>query len=384
MAAVEMTGIEKSFGPSVALADFSVSIGSGELVCLLGPSGCGKTTALRILAGFERPDRGTVVVGGKDVSDDPPERRRFGMVFQDYSLFPNLTARQNIEFGLKVQKRPATERAEVVERMVAVTALDAHADKYPHQMSGGQKQRVALARAIATSPRVLLLDEPLSALDAKVRETLRDEIRRLQQEIGVTTVFVTHDQDEALAVADRVGVMSNGRLEQLAPPRELYLNPANAFVAGFIGTVNRVDAVGQSDGRWRVLGRVLAGSRPGHEGVEEVAAVRPEQVAVDPDGPATVVGVSFLGPITRVTVDDPQVGQVLADVISADAADLRPGQHVTGIGADSEGKQEIAAEAFARADMTVTDALTQARLRGRNADDLLGEVLKRVPVPIEG
>ena len=325
MAAVEMTGIEKSFGPSVALADFSVSIGSGELVCLLGPSGCGKTTALRILAGFERPDRGTVVVGGKDVSDDPPERRRFGMVFQDYSLFPNLTARQNIEFGLKVQKRPATERAEVVERMVAVTALDAHADKYPHQMSGGQKQRVALARAIATSPRVLLLDEPLSALDAKVRETLRDEIRRLQQEIGVTTVFVTHDQHEALAVADRVGVMSNGRLEQLAPPRELYLNPANAFVAGFIGTVNRVDAVGQSDGRWRVLGRVLAGSRPGHEGVEEVAAVRPEQVAVDPDGPATVVGLSFLGPITRVTVDDPQVGQVLADVISADAADLRPG-----------------------------------------------------------
>jgi len=136
---------------------------------------------------------------------------------------------------------------------------------------------------------------------------------------------VTHDQHEALAVADRVGVMSNGRLEQLAPPRELYLNPANAFVAGFIGTVNRVDAVGQSDGRWRVLGRVLAGSRPGHEGVEEVAAVRPEQVAVDPDGPATVVGVSFLGPITRVTVDDPQVGQVLADVISADAADLRPG-----------------------------------------------------------
>jgi putative spermidine/putrescine transport system ATP-binding protein len=328
MAAVEMTGIEKSFGPSVALSDFSVSIESGELVCLLGPSGCGKTTALRILAGFERPDRGSVVVGGRDVSDDPPERRRFGMVFQDYSLFPNLTARQNIEFGLKVQRRPAAERTDVVDRMIAVTALDEHADKYPHQMSGGQKQRVALARAIATSPRVLLLDEPLSALDAKVRETLRDEIRRLQQEIGVTTVFVTHDQHEALAVSDRVGVMSNGRLEQLAPPRELYLNPANAFVAGFIGTVNRIDAIGQPDGRWRVLGRLLDGTHASHSGAEEVAAIRPEQVAVDLDGPGTVVSVSFLGPITRVIVDDPDAGHVIADLISADAADLRPGAAV--------------------------------------------------------
>ncbi len=328
MATVEMTGIEKSFGPSTALADFTVSIESGELVCLLGPSGCGKTTALRILAGFERADRGTVVVGGRDVSDDPPERRRFGMVFQDYSLFPNLTARQNIEFGLKVRKRPAAERADVVDRMIAVTALDSHADKYPHQMSGGQKQRVALARAIATTPKVLLLDEPLSALDAKVRETLRDEIRRLQQEIGVTTVFVTHDQHEALAVADRVGVMSNGRLEQLAPPRELYLNPANAFVAGFIGTVNRVEAIGQPDGRWRVLGRTLDGTHAGHAGAVEVAAVRPEQVAVDDDGPAAVRSVSFLGPITRIIVDDPQVGQVIADVLSADAAGLSAGQSV--------------------------------------------------------
>jgi len=330
VATVDLIGIKKAFGPSVALADFSLSIASGELVCLLGPSGCGKTTALRILAGFERPDAGQVVVEGRDLSNDPPEKRQFGMVFQDYSLFPNMTARENIDFGLKVQKRPAAERTQIIDRMIEVTALQEHADKYPHQMSGGQKQRVALARAIATSPKVLLLDEPLSALDAKVRETLRDEIRRLQLEIGVTTVFVTHDQHEALAIADRVGVMSNGRLEQLAPPRELYENPANAFVASFIGTVNKMPAAGLDDGRWQVLGRAVPGSRPATGGSSDIAAIRPEQVAVDPaeDGPAVVESVSFLGPITRVIVDDEGHGRVFADIISADAAGLSPSQRV--------------------------------------------------------
>ncbi len=330
MATVDMVGIKKAFGPSVALEDFSLSIASGELVCLLGPSGCGKTTALRILAGFERPDAGSVVVEGRDLSNDPPEKRQFGMVFQDYSLFPNMTARQNIDFGLKVQKRPAAERSEIIERMIEVTALQTQVDKYPHQMSGGQKQRVALARAIATSPKVLLLDEPLSALDAKVRETLRDEIRRLQLEIGVTTVFVTHDQHEALAIADRVGVMSNGRLEQLAPPRELYENPANAFVASFIGTVNKMAAVGGSDGRWQVLGRSVQGSETGAQGRTNIAAVRPEQVAVhpDPDGRGSVQSVSFLGPMTRVIIDDADQGRVFADIISADAAGLAAGMSV--------------------------------------------------------
>jgi putative spermidine/putrescine transport system ATP-binding protein len=326
VATVDMTGIRKAFGPSVALEDFSLSIASGELVCLLGPSGCGKTTALRILAGFERPDGGTVVVEGRDLSNDPPEKRQFGMVFQDYSLFPNMTARQNIDFGLKVQKRPAAERASIIDRMIEVTALQAHADKFPHQMSGGQKQRVALARAIATSPKVLLLDEPLSALDAKVRETLRDEIRRLQLEIGVTTVFVTHDQHEALAIADRVGVMSAGRLEQLAPPRELYESPANAFVASFIGTVNKMAAVGQDDGRWLVLGRSVPGGSHGSAGATNVAAVRPEQVAVDisTEGSGIVESVSFLGPMTRVIIEDSLHGRVVADIISADAAGLAP------------------------------------------------------------
>jgi len=330
VATVDMSGIRKTFGPSVALEDFSLAIKSGELVCLLGPSGCGKTTALRILAGFERPDAGSVVVEGRDLSNDPPEKRQFGMVFQDYSLFPNMTARQNIDFGLKVQKRPAPERKEIIDRMIAVTALEPHADKFPHQMSGGQKQRVALARAIATSPKVLLLDEPLSALDAKVRETLRDEIRRLQLEIGVTTVFVTHDQHEALAIADRVGVMSAGRLEQLAPPRELYEHPANAFVASFIGTVNRVAATGIEDGRWRVLGRSVAGSAMSTVGATDVAAVRPEQIAVDStqDGAGIVESVSFLGPITRVIIDDESHGRVFADIISSDAAGLHQADRV--------------------------------------------------------
>jgi putative spermidine/putrescine transport system ATP-binding protein len=325
-----MIGIKKAFGESVALEDFTLSVASGELVCLLGPSGCGKTTALRILAGFEKTDRGTVRVEGRDVVNDPPEKRQFGMVFQDYSLFPNLTARQNIDFGLKVQKRPAAERAQIIDRMIEVTRLQEHADKYPHQMSGGQKQRVALARAIATSPKVLLLDEPLSALDAKVRETLRDEIRRLQLEIGVTTVFVTHDQHEALAIADRVGVMSSGRLEQLAPPRELYENPVNAFVAGFIGTVNRMAAKGQPDGRWQVLGRIVPGNRPGQVDEPDVAAIRPEQLALDAaaDGAARVVSVSFLGPMTRVIVDDAAYGRLFADIISADAAGLAAGEAV--------------------------------------------------------
>lgn len=328
MATVEMQGIRKTFGESVALEDLSLNIASGELICLLGPSGCGKTTALRILAGFERADRGTVLIEGRDVINDPPEQRRFGMVFQDYSLFPNMTARQNIDFGLKVQKRSAAERASIIDRMIEVTRLQEHADKYPHQMSGGQKQRVALARAIATSPRVLLLDEPLSALDAKVREALRDEIRRLQLEIGVTTVFVTHDQHEALAIADRVGVMSNGRLEQLAPPRELYENPVNAFVAGFIGTVNRLEVRGLSDGRWQVLGRTVRGNVTGTEGSKEIAAIRPEQLAIDPvaDGTSHVVSVSFLGATTRVIVDGTDHGRLLADIISADADGLAPGQ----------------------------------------------------------
>ena len=330
MATVEMVSIRKAFGSSVALEDFTVRIRSGELVCLLGPSGCGKTTALRILAGLEKADGGQVAVEGLDISDEPPERRRFGMVFQDYSLFPNMTARQNIEFGLKVQKKDAAERRSIVDRMIDVTRLQAHADKYPHQMSGGQRQRVALARAIATAPRVLLLDEPLSALDAQVRETLRDEIRRLQLEIGVTTVFVTHDQHEALAIADRVGVMSNGRLEQLAPPRELYERPANSFVASFIGTVNQLPARALQSDRWQVLNRTVVGNEAGTAGVEGTVAVRPEHIALDRSdiGPWTIESTSFLGPMTRLVVAQPGHQSLLVDLASSDAVAFPVGSRV--------------------------------------------------------
>jgi putative spermidine/putrescine transport system ATP-binding protein len=323
MSAVSMRGVRKTFGQTVALESLDLEIETGELVCLLGPSGCGKTTALRILAGFERPDAGVVRVGGADITGTPTEKRGFGMVFQEYSLFPNMTARANIEFGLRVRKIAPSERASTVDGLLDVTGLTEHAAKYPHQLSGGQKQRVALARALATQPRLLLLDEPLSALDAKVRESLRDEIRRVQREFGVTTVFVTHDQHEALAVADRVGVMSNGRLEQLDPPRLLYIQPRTPFVAGFIGTVNRLTARPTSDG-WEVLGRSVRGTVAENTETATYAAVRPEQLALDrdPEGRARVLDISFLGPITRVRVRDEAEGEVLADLLSSDSADL--------------------------------------------------------------
>ncbi len=323
MAAVSMRGVRKTFGSTVALESLDLEIETGELVCLLGPSGCGKTTALRILAGFERPDAGQVEVGGTDITRTPTEKRGFGMVFQEYSLFPNMTARANIEFGLRVRKIAPSERTSTVDGLLEVTGLTQHASKYPHQLSGGQKQRVALARALATQPRLLLLDEPLSALDAKVRESLRDEIRRVQREFGVTTVFVTHDQHEALAVADRVGVMSNGRLEQLDPPRMLYINPRTPFVADFIGTVNRVGARPVHDG-WEVLGRSVRGTVAQSTEAAAHAAVRPEQLALDRtiEGKARVLDVSFLGPITRVRVQDEMEGEVIADLLSSDSADL--------------------------------------------------------------
>jgi putative spermidine/putrescine transport system ATP-binding protein len=323
MAAVSMRGVRKTFGSTVALESLDLEIVTGELVCLLGPSGCGKTTALRILAGFERPDAGTVEVGGSDITRTPTEKRGFGMVFQEYSLFPNMTARANIEFGLRVRKIASSERASTVDGLLEVTGLTQHEKKYPHQLSGGQKQRVALARALATQPRLLLLDEPLSALDAKVRESLRDEIRRVQREFGVTTVFVTHDQHEALAVADRVGVMSNGRLEQLDPPRMLYINPRTPFVADFIGTVNRIGARPVHDG-WEVLGRSVRGTVAESADAATFAAVRPEQLALDRtiEGKARVLDLSFLGPITRVRIEDEIEGEVIADLLSSDSADL--------------------------------------------------------------
>ena len=240
MTSLEFSSVKKCFGPTVALADFDLTIAPGEFISLLGPSGCGKTTALRIAAGFERADAGTVSLGGHDLSPIPAHKRNMGMVFQSYSLFPNLDVRKNVAFGLKTRRLESSVIARRVDEMLEIVQLSGLGDRFPHQLSGGQQQRVALARALAVRPEVLLLDEPLSALDARVRSTLRDEIKRIQRDTGVTTLFVTHDQDEALAMSDRVGVMSEGRLEQVGSPHEVYQSPASPFVARFVGSINEI------------------------------------------------------------------------------------------------------------------------------------------------
>ncbi len=231
----------KSFSATVALSHFDVTVHAGELVTLLGPSGCGKSTALRIAAGFELADSGDVSIGDTSVIALPPSKRGIGMVFQNYSLFPHLTVRENLEFGMRVRRVGRAQRAARVDELLQLVRLDGLAGRYPHQVSGGQQQRVALARALAVQPRVLLLDEPLSALDASVRIEVRDEIRRIQRESGIATVFVTHDQDEALAISDRICVMRDGRVEQVGVPQTVYRLPSTPFVARFVGKVNDLE-----------------------------------------------------------------------------------------------------------------------------------------------
>ena len=229
---VELVNCRRTFDKVNALDGFSISIAPGEFVALLGPSGCGKTTALRAVAGLEQLDAGRVLVGGDDITHVPPHRRNLGMVFQAYSLFPNMNALENVAFGLEVRRVPPAQRRQRAGELLDLVGLSGMAGRYPHELSGGQQQRVALARALCVQPRLLLLDEPLSALDAKVRAQLRDEIRRIQLEVGITTLFVTHDQEEALSMADRVGVMRAGQLEQLGSPAEVYSTPATKFVGG--------------------------------------------------------------------------------------------------------------------------------------------------------
>jgi putative spermidine/putrescine transport system ATP-binding protein len=327
--AVDFTDLTRVYGTVKALDGLSLNLEPGELVALLGPSGCGKTTALRILAGLDDPTSGTVAVGGRDITRVPANKRDMGMVFQAYSLFPHLTVLDNVAFGLKLRGKAKADRASRAGDMLDLVGLAEHKHKYADQLSGGQQQRVALARALATQPQVLLLDEPLSALDAKVRVTLRDEIRRVQLEVGTTTLFVTHDQEEALAVADRVGVMSQGRLEQIAPPAELYGNPATPFVAEFVGLSNKVPAA-VADGKALVLGTevpVLNGSISAGEGL---AMVRPETVAItaSADGTATVASIAFLGPISTVTTTLADGTLVVAQMNSARAQAFSPGVKV--------------------------------------------------------
>lgn len=325
-AAVELDGVVKSYGSHRALDGIRLALRPGEFVALLGPSGCGKTTALRALAGLESIDEGRIDIDGRDVQDLPTNRRDIGMVFQSYSLFPHLTALENVEFGLRMRRVPRVERRARALESLALVGLDERGGRFAHELSGGQQQRVALARALVTRPRVLLLDEPLSALDAKVRVSLREQIRRIQTELAITTLFVTHDQEEALAVADRVAVMNAGRIEQIGTPEELYRTPVTAFVADFVGLSSGLP--GELRGDVVSLYGTTLPVLPGEtvpDGAVRVA-VRPEDVRFVADAadgiPATVVSSSFLGSLRRTVVrlDDGVLLSVQHDVGQALAA----------------------------------------------------------------
>jgi putative spermidine/putrescine transport system ATP-binding protein len=329
---VVLQNLGRAFGATKALDGLSIEMAPGELVALLGPSGCGKTTALRIVAGFETAGTGSVLIDGQDISSVPAARRDMGMVFQSYSLFPNMNALDNVAFGLRMRKVGTADRRKRAGELLDLVGLVPQARQYPHQLSGGQQQRVALARALAIEPRVLLLDEPLSALDAKVRLQLREQIRTLQQRLGTTTLFVTHDQEEALSMADRVGVMNKGRLEQIAAPDELYDHPATAFVAEFVGVMNRLPGELQGGETVTALDVGVPVMNQGADvdpGPVDVL-VRPEglRMEVIENGNGIVTTRTFLGSVTRVGVLLSGDVTVQIDKASSEAAALAPGTSV--------------------------------------------------------
>ncbi len=340
-AALKAIGLEKGYGTATAVDGVDLDARPGEFVSLLGPSGCGKTTSLRLIAGLERPDAGRIVIDGQDVTRLSPQSRGLGMVFQQYALFPNLSAYENIAFALRVRRQPRAEIERRVSELLAVVHLEEAADRYPHQLSGGMQQRVALARALAAEPPLLLLDEPLSALDAAIRDELRTELRRLQRQLDLTVIYVTHDQAEAMALSDRIVVMERGQVSQIGSPRELYDKPATRFTAGFIGSSNRrVTTVEMIDGHpvipWGSarLPVALNGGVPAGSSV--LAVWRPEAASViDPSQApldalrGQVELVTFLGPITRLDVridDDSEL--VLVDLVSGTARNIAAGQEV--------------------------------------------------------
>ena len=330
---VQLVNLSKHFGKVRALDGLNLDIAQGELVALLGPSGCGKTTALRALAGLQDLDSGSIHVDSKDITFVAPNKRNMGMVFQAYSLFPHMSARENVEYGLrmKAHRVPSADRKKRAADLLELVGLSTHANHFPHQMSGGQQQRVALARALAIEPQVLLLDEPLSALDAKVRTQLREEIRRIQLEVGTTTLFVTHDQEEALGIADRVGIMRGGILEQIAAPAELYERPLTSFVAEFVGLTNPLPAkvTGNSAEVLGVNVPTVAGSITSGSGL---ALIRPEwfKVEASASGNAKIFAVSFLGSTCRLTIDLAEGARIRVQVPSADASNLGIGANVKG------------------------------------------------------
>ncbi len=320
MSFLELTGIQKSFGPVRVVHDFDMTIEKGEFVSFLGPSGCGKTTVLRMIAGFEMPSGGTIKINGKNQESLKPNQRNIGMVFQAYALFPNMTVHDNVAFGLKIAGMDKAAVDARVKEMLGLIHLGHLADRFPYQMSGGQQQRVALARALAPKPQVLLLDEPLSALDAKIRVSLREEIRMIQQQLGITTVFVTHDQEEALSISDRIVVMNSGRADQIGSPFDIYNKPATRFVASFVGTLNLIEATVVDPASNRIsigdqgitlrepLGPVKAGDTVS-------LALRPEAGSIaegakgDTALTGQVVSTNFLGSVirTRMKVGDPVI-----------------------------------------------------------------------------
>jgi ABC-type Fe3+/spermidine/putrescine transport system ATPase subunit len=296
---LEICHVTKTFGDHKALDDVSLTVDRGTLVCFLGPSGCGKTTLLRVIAGLERHDAGILSLDGRDLSPVPARNRNFGVVFQSYSLFPNLTIAANVAYGLECRRWSKDEIARRVEEMLSLVHLNDQAGKYPHQLSGGQQQRIALARALAPKPEMLLLDEPLSALDAKVREELREEIRMLQRRLGITTIMVTHDQEEALTMADSIVVMQGGRVMQIGPPMDLYRRPENRFVAEFLGRMNIVTSC---------LGLTVAADAHPAGTLPRVLGIRPEDINLTVVGgrngnlKAVVDQVTRLGNLTRVSL----------------------------------------------------------------------------------
>jgi putative spermidine/putrescine transport system ATP-binding protein len=314
MAFLEITKVSKVFGKNTeAVKDFNLNVEKGELVSFLGPSGCGKTTTLRMVAGFEVPTTGSIHINNKDVTNNPPNQRDVGMVFQAYALFPNMTVAENVGFGMKIAKKPASDIKARVDELLALIHMPDFGPRYPFQLSGGQQQRVALARALALRPEVLLLDEPLSALDAKIRVSLRAEIRSIQQELGITAIYVTHDQEEALSLSDRVVVMNNGKMEQVGTPFEIYNFPQTEFVAQFVGVLNAVqvevaDPTSDTlklDGQLIHTAHDLAQQRAGDK---LMVAIRPERISFASDGEkANVIdcrieNITFLGSIVRIQI----------------------------------------------------------------------------------
>lgn len=328
MSFLSIRGLHKRYGQTTIFTDIDCEIGKGELVTLLGPSGCGKSTLLRCIAGLTEVDGGQILLDGQDLVPLSPQKRGIGMVFQSYALFPNMTAAQNVAFGLRMQKVGKDDSARRVQEALAMVELDQHAERYPHQLSGGQCQRVALARSLVTRPRLLLLDEPLSALDARIRKHLREQIRSIQQELGLTTIFVTHDQEEALTLSDRIFLMNAGRIVQSGDAETLYTAPVDAFAAGFIGNYNLLEAEAAS--------RLL--QRP----VNARVAIRPEAIALGEGGiEAEVRSHSLLGNVIRYRVQAQGV-ELLVDVLNRSADDLHPVGRRIGLRIDADAVREVA------------------------------------------